>query len=406
MKAAPLTIALLCICLLLTLTPGGCPLRGGSTNQNDNAAANGNLNSDDAGRNANSADGNVNGAANANDNAAVNANDNSAPPPIAPGFWEIVSGDLLQNGPVDLAYMALNADHTVDFHYYMPELNIAVGQTGIYSVAGSVLLLGFGTPPTPVMLVFDQPDADTLHLMSDGGDELVLARAAEIPEQFQCLPLTPVHTYTGLPRPHERTGMAYDGSRLWYTTDASVLQAIDPADGTPGETHVLTTPLVHAYQGGAFWVISGSGAMEQAEHRRLDNTLLDEIDTRVDLGEANRIEVLAWESRDNVLWVHGSLPDHSADRFLRVACLGEPDELLGVDEFDVAISAMSWHGRELWAIVSGMVVQLDMTALRGEVTYRVDLPGIRWRGIAWAGDAMFLIGANDDGGVLVEVDPG
>jgi hypothetical protein len=67
---------------------------------------------------------------------------------------------------------------------------------------------------------------------------------------------------------------------------------------------------------------------------------------------------------------------------------------------------MSWHGRELWAIVSGMVVQLDMTALRGEVTYRVDLPGIRWRGIAWAGDAMFLIGANDDGGVLVEVDPG
>jgi hypothetical protein len=53
-----------------------------------------------------------------------------------------------------------------------------------------------------------------------------------------------------------------------------------------------------------------------------------------------------------------------------------------------------------------MVVQLDMTALRGEVTYRVDLPGIRWRGIAWAGDAMFLIGANDDGGVLVEVDPG
>lgn len=297
-------------------------------------------------------------------------------------------------------------DHTVDFHYYLPELNIVVCQTGIYSVAGSALLLGFGTPPTPVMLVFDQPDADTLHLMNDGGDELVLARAAEIPEQFQCLPLTPVHTYTGLPRPHERTGMAYDRSRLWYTTDASVLQAIDPEDGTPGDTRVLTTPLVHAYQGGAFWVISGSGAMEQAQHRKLDDTLLDQIDTRVDLGEANRIEVLAWESRDNVLWVHGSLPDHSADRFLRVACLGEPDELLGIDEFDVAISAMSWHGRELWAIVSGMVVQLDMTALRGEVTYRVDLPGIRWRGIAWAGDAMFLIGANDDGGVLVEVDPG
>jgi hypothetical protein len=154
----------------------------------------------------------------------------------------------------------------------------------------------------------------------------------------------------------------------------------------------------------------GCGGSEEAQRRSPADVEVDEVDTETDLGAELSIRGIAYDEVGNVLWLHGFLRDQVVRAFLRVNSDAEPDILISTDTFDTFISALTWDGTNLWALVgsgqNALIVQIDVGTIKAIATYRNPDPTVEWRGIAAVNGNLFLLGeAGGNEGVLYEVTP-
>jgi hypothetical protein len=412
-------IVLVAIPLMLAFAFAGCPRSGGTDDSNensnlngaanDNSAANENLNLDE-GLNDNV---NLNGSADLNDNANVNdnANDNGSDDsePSLFGVWHRTSTETMHGvGDTELDYMVLNEDYTAGFHFRSPSLGVVVCHSGLFLTGPGIMVLALPTLfPGTMMGQYEMADADTLGLMSPESETIVFERVDTLPADYVCGELAITNRYTALPTPHYDSGLAYDGTQLWYTLEdpPSNLQPVDPDTGTPGApVAALTYPLVQACQGTDFWLIQVGSRKTQL--RQPDDTLVDEVDTEFGLATPTTIHAVTYDSDNHVLWIHGA-DLLGADQMLRVDSDAEPDVLISVEPLDVEIEALAWHSDSLWVLVDAdpyIVVQFDPAGLTPVRTYTAPRPQARWRGLAWVGESLYLIGEESGEGVLVQTE--
>jgi hypothetical protein len=240
--------------------------------------------------------------------------------------------------------------------------------------------------------------------MSLEGETVAFERVDAVPAEYVCGELAVTKLYTGLPTPDNNTGLAYDGTQLWYTLDEfpSNLQSVDPGTGTPGATvAALTYPLVQGCQGTDFWLTQSGSRKTQL--RQPDDTLLDDVDTDLGLLTPVTVDAVTYDSDNHELWIHGN-DSLGARQMLRVDSDAEPDALISADPLDVEIEALAWRSDSLWALIDArayFVVQFD-SALTPVRTYAAPRPQAEWRGLAWVDDSLYLIGEERDEGVLVQ----
>ncbi len=377
--------------VLFALILGGCPSGDGAGNENLNA----NLNE--------------NSTANENANLNGNVNDNSADdsPSLLPGVWHRTSTETMQaGGDTELDYMVLNDDYTAVFHFRSPSLGLFVCHHGLFLPGPGIMFLAFpnlfeGT----LMGQYEMVDANTVSMVSPDGETIVFEHVDALPAEYVCGELAVTNTFTALPRPDSDSGLAYDGTQLWYTLDASLnLQPVAPGTGAAGApVAALTYPYVQACQGTDFWLIqSGS---KKTQLRNQGNVLMDEVDTDVGLATPTTIHAVTYDADDHVLWIHGTASGLGVGQMLRVNSDAEPDVLIGVNPLDVEIEALAWHSATLWALIDAgpyIVVQFDPVTLVPVRTYLTPRPEAHWRGLAWIGDSLYLIGDEAGEGVLVQ----
>jgi len=346
-----------------------------------------------------------NNNANSNDNSAANANDNMAVAPLYPATWQRTSGTIFGGIDRELSYLVLNEDSTADVHYRNLANGFVTCASGLFDQSAAMLTVSIAEPwGEPVMMAYHLLDANTLELMGADGDEGLFSRAA-LPAEAQCLELTVLNTFTGLPRPHSATGLAYNGAFLFYTDGEGLAETVS-LTGVAVSTRDLSFGVVHAYQDAGMWLVSTTSDTDHVQRRNGADTLVDQVDTAA-LGNAIRVQAVAYDAVGHVLWLHGLTTSYPYTyQFLRVDLEADPHVLLGAAGFDTEVLAMAFDGASLWLLLEWgeQIIQIDPATLSPLHSYAVPAGG-SWYGMAWAEGALFLIGTNGEAGVLVQTQP-
>jgi hypothetical protein len=244
------------------------------------------------------------------------------------------------------------------------------------------------------------PTDDELRLTDNLGVTLLFSRATAVPAEVECGALVEGQRFTGLPQPTFSTGLAYDGTYLWYTdTTDTTAHPVDPATGTLGAPVDLGTVFgfayVHAVQAGDFWVHCNCGSNETAVRVSPGGSQIDTVDTGVDLGDKVHIGALAFDAAAGALWIFGR-SDTSEQRLIRALTDGEPDQLQLAGPFATNLRALAFDGSALWGLTGdspASVLRIDPLNGGATATFTIPDETVAWRGVATVGDQIFLVGA-------------
>lgn len=334
------------------------------------------------------------------------------------GVWRYQTGPIGQSFDYDFEfqfeYLVLNSNGTMQLSLRSPSTGALRCWYGIHSVIEDTLFINIDYDYDDFFgftgfAFFFMPDENTLELIGVRGELSVLTREPELPQEFDCGTLNVLNRFDDLAvRPDDDTGLAFDGTVLWFTDNVDrKAYPIAPQTGTLGAPLDLTNGrYVHAAQGLDFWTHDQGPSAKRLTRA---NAIVDEVNTSTDLAEPLQLEALAFDSVDNVLWMHGYNSTDRVHRFLKVNAEVEPDALLDKADFDQFLLALTWDGASLWAITGypQSVIQIDASTMKAIATYRVPDGQIEWQGIAAIDSSLFLIGDDyrNRAGVLIEVQP-
>jgi hypothetical protein len=321
------------------------------------------------------------------------------------GAWELVEGTFFAD---ELRYAEFRADRSLEFDF-VHETGALICEGGSFHVLdGSQMLVYVPDLTEGALLMWDyeRPDADTLVLSWTPEQTATFTRLESVPDEAHCREFTVVQRYEGLPEPDSWSGLAHDGTSLWYTEDGSSnLVPIDPATGAPGALVAFGTAfqIVYAAQGADLWVTQGG--TPEAQRRTTGDLLVDSVHTQTDLGHRIQVIAIAFDEAGGVLWLYGD-PDTGPSELLRVDADAEPDVLIDARAFDLSLDALTWDGTYLWGLRgSGHIVRIDPDTLAVLETYLQPDDSDEWEGIAAVGGHLFVIGEPDSGGTLLELEP-
>lgn len=321
------------------------------------------------------------------------------------GIWEPTSGTLFDVEGLRPELLVLNADGT-------GRLNLAGGQGLIRTCAllthardgnGSLVVDDYGIALYARVYRFELEGDDVLRLSDAVGQTATFERLAAVDPNRDCGSLAQTSLVTGLPRPDQSSGLAFDGTHLWYTEDdAERLLAIDPESGALAESLAIPYRYVHATQGADFWAHGRNSFALRVTRPGAD---VDEVGTEQELGDQVSVDAIAFRGATGTLWIHGWNDQHG--RLLEVNAAAEPDALLKGFDLDASVTGMTFAGSTLYAIHVGGQSVMRIDPATGVVTGTFLIPdrSAYWRGIAAIGDRLYLLGEDSAGrGSLLEVE--
>jgi hypothetical protein len=308
-------------------------------------------------------------------------------------------------------FITFNADGTGRLNLVDPDTNVLTCG-GLMFSRGSALTVDVSQFFFTTAVWLHDVDGDVLSLSDAGGNVSTFGRAPEVASEFECKPFAENARFDGLPEPEFFTGLAFDGTSLWYEEEnTGMIQQVDPATGTLGSPADLAFSQfshVHAIQAGDFWTHCGCGNSEDAQRRTMAGADVDTVNTRTDLADQISIRAIAYDEAGGMLMLHGFSFDTGVSRLLQVNSDAEPDVLISGADLDVRLEGMSFDGADLWGITGSFpqaVVQIDPIAAQVKATYSTPGGVERWVGIASVGSQLYLLGESSGEAVIVAVTP-
>jgi len=325
------------------------------------------------------------------------------------GIWRFTGGTLLGDDAFRPEFLVLNEDGS-------GRLNLSGGDGPVLSCAplnhssagnGTLVLDDWGFVLETRVYRFALEGDDGLRLVDAVGHTASFDRATAVDADKECGSLVRGALFTGLPQPAQSSGLAFDGSELWYTesnyTDRIV--SVDPATGSTGAPLTLSNAYVHAAQSADFWTHCNCGGSEEAFRVTRAGQLADEVKTPTELGEEISVEAIAFDAASGALWLHG-WNDANQGRLMKVDAGGEPDVLLQAFDLDASITGMTFAGSSLCGLnVYGQsVVRIDPATGQVTGTFLIPDRSAYWRGIAAVGSQLFLLGDTGSEGALLSLE--
>lgn len=323
------------------------------------------------------------------------------------GIWEFTGGTLLGYDEFRPEFLVLNQDGS-------GRLNLSGGDGPVVSCAplnysrdsnGTLVLDDWGFVLGTRVYRFAL-QGDNLQLVSAVGLTASFERASAVDPDEDCGSLAKGALFTGLPKPHQPSGLVFDGTELWYKEDSydDRIVPVDPESGSPGAPLALSNGHVHAAQGADFWTHCNCGGSEEAYRMTRGNQIVDEVQTGLELGEEMSVESIAFDASTGVLWLHG-WNDANQGRLMKVDASAEPDVLLQAYDLDASVTGMSFGGSSLWALNQDGQTVMRIDPATGQVvgTFLIPDRSANWRGIAAVGGQLFLLGDTGTQGALLSV---
>jgi hypothetical protein len=249
---------------------------------------------------------------------------------------------------------------------------------------------------------------DALELTDAGGEVTRFERAAAVDPAFECVELAETRRFTGLPAPNYFSGLAFDGTQLWYTSlDGTLVQQVDPATGAAGTALDLGAPFdeVHAVQGGDFWTHCACGGITETWRVTPAGAFVDEVKPGAGLGGEISLGAIARDEIGALLWLFGYSYENGRYRLLSVRSDPEPDELAAAVDVAFYVQSITWDGSALWGLRGTRLYRIDPLAGVVTATYLLPDESVEWQGVAAVNGELFAIGRSGNEGVLVSVAP-
>jgi len=303
------------------------------------------------------------------------------------GTWEVTDSEMT------LSEFVVG---DVDYISFDP----AAGRATIYgSMEGSGLrgcnetLAGFAGGNT---VSFSYPSEGVCSLASSSfhyeqtGNELVLSDAlgrkvhlrkvAELPAEAICKKAGFAGEPLELNLDLATNKLVAEGNFLWVVDEARNVHPIDFAAASIGGGSLLSNTSYHhifAMQAGSFWTTCRCGGNEKAKLVALGGAVAETVDTAA-LGHKINISAGAYDGR--YLWLTGRSNDGET-AYLKVDAYANPNVLVDWAEFQLPVTALTFHDDHLWGLVrfSGFrkfrLVEFD--PLTGTIMDSYDLPATK-----------------------------
>lgn len=325
--------------------------------------------------------------------------------PQLAGVWRIEKPLVLAAVDFEIAdvpgYIELLDDGSGTLHVLEPLSEIALCQPLTYTVFNDALLLELDY--WPQVLSYEVQDAATVKLTASDRSTTQLTRVDAVPEALRCGTLEVVARHETLEhQPYWASGLAYDGTYLWYTSDDhwSNGLALDTAE-TKQRVQMANQAYVHATQGDDFWTTCACGGDDIRRWNRAKQEQ-DQIKVEDDFGVSP--QAIAYDAQSGDLYVSGYNYTARTSLLQRYDASGEPDLKLAEVPL-VWARALSFDAGVLWILgENGYVARIDPATGKSLGSYSSLDVRLNWQGIAIVGKRIFLLAQDErDRGVLFEV---
>lgn len=243
-------------------------------------------------------------------------------------------------------------------------------------------------------------EGDALTLTDNLGRSQTFTKLEAIPAGAECSAFSEMALSAELDvDPLSDTGLAWDGTSLWFGADGGLDDQLVPyvvATGSLGVPIDLPSNVadVHAYDGTLLWFRTGVGYV--ASQRNFADVEIDSIDTDLDLGHRLSITAMAWDGTD--LWLAGESNTSGERQLLQVDA--DTKTLVNQHDFPLELNALAWDGTHFWGILPespSPLVQIDPDTWQVVATY--EIPGYgqlltRYLGIAAVGEDLYVLMKN------------
>ncbi len=321
--------------------------------------------------------------------------------PDVAGIWMQVGGQYLLDPDVaaEAAGVALVLEIDDDSGGSLHRRALASGVVTCISIiyglpAADQMLASLGRGTT--LYGVARPHADSLVLTDAAGHLTVFARIAAPPDSMLCSSLPIVRRHDLSLDCDGRTGLAFDGTFLWFTgITAHDLIPVEPASGAvaaPRRIDVADASVVESAQGADLWRTCGCDPYDPGFGKVFritpEETIAEKVSSRA-FGTWDTPRCVAYDPGAGSLWIHG-FGRHGPFTLLEIDAEADPDELLRSFSLGFAVDAMCWRGSELLALIGNRVVRIDGSTFRVLRTY--DPPAdLELSGIAVAGAQVFAL---------------
>ena len=333
------------------------------------------------------------------------------------GVWHYSEGPLFESSGFVPEFIVLNQDGTGRMNLQTPQTKVLACGSFVYSRGMTptltIDLSGFSIGNGVQVFPYELEGENTLRLTDHTGEMTTFNRVEEVDPAFECGIVSKDSQFDNLPEPDGFTGLAYDGTSLWYEeNNTRMIYPVNPLTGATGAPVSLSGSQfshVHAMQGDNFWAHCGCGGSQEAQRRTMADMEVDEVDTGTDLGDEISIRGIAYDETGNVLWLQGFSFDEGIRKLLKVNSNLEPDVLISSVELNISLSSMAWDGTHLWGLASSfpqVIVKINPNTAQSIGTFSIPDTSVQWYGIASVSTQLFLIGRNStNDGVLIGVTP-
>ncbi|HPF39704.1 MAG TPA: hypothetical protein P5081_02260 [Phycisphaerae bacterium] len=249
--------------------------------------------------------------------------------------------------------------------------------------------------------LLDMADDDSLNLRDDtSGEAAVFERVAEVPEVSLCSPLTKVAEFKELDEPAGATGLAFDGTSLWYTRrDDSMTIPVNPENGDAGLGHIFSSSfrVAQAIQDGKFWLTCNCGSATVAELKTTANVVEEQI-TATEVGFDFDTDAIAFDDVLDELWLFGFDDDNDRPVFVRMDATQEPDVVLDVFEFPYFFDSIAHDGEFVYGLDGDLfsIIQIDPQTGKAVATFQIPDERVDWRAMEIVDGDFFLLGEEFD----------
>jgi len=243
---------------------------------------------------------------------------------------------------------------------------------------------------------YEQTSGEELVLSDALGRKVHLHKLAELPAEVACKKAGFAGEPLELNLDLATNKLVAEGSFLWVVDEARNVHPIDFAAASVGGGSLLSNTSYHhifAMQAGSFWTTCRCGGNEKTELVGLGGAVSETVDTAA-LGHDINISAGTYDGR--YLWLAGR-SDAGKTTYLKVDAYANPNVLVGWAEFQLPVTALTYHDGHLWGLVhfggfrKFRLVEFD--PLTGTIMDSYDLPATK-------GELMGFYGLASMGGDL------
>ncbi|MGI9432870.1 MAG: hypothetical protein ACR2PQ_11685, partial [Myxococcota bacterium] len=286
------------------------------------------------------------------------------------GTWqafERIPGDdsKLSDFEVDVEVLILAEDGNGRIHQSHGAAGVVSCTDFVYARGGDLVIDTSGDGEDAAIWTHELASG-VLSLSDASNASASFSLANAVDPSLDCLPLTELRRLENLPEPRGSSGLAFDGSLLYYLGQDDLVHPIAAfgGDELPG-SDLGSFDYVHADGGASLWGHCACGGSPEAVRTTLGGDVLNDVNVEELLGENFSVDTIASDPGTGRIWVTDE------NRLVEIDGNTQGGAVLSNRAFETGfLEAMAFDGTHFWVLTgNGGIAKIEFQTLESEGSF-------------------------------------